>query len=275
MIEIPEAFSLASQMTDRLAGRTIEEVVVGFTTHKLAWYYGEPETFSDLAIGQVFSGARAVGGMVEGHVGNVRLLFSEGIKLRFHEPGSERPKKHQLLVGFSDGSALSAVVQMYGGVGVFSEGQCDNSYYGIAREKPSPLSDEFDRHYFQGLVTAPGGENLSMKALLATEQRIPGLGNGVLQDILFRVGVHPKTRVRAISAEQRERLLAALKKTLREMADQGGRDTELDLDGNPGRYTTIVSRKTVGTPCSICGQTIQKAAYMGGSVYFCPQCQPL
>lgn|GEM_PF-2077218 len=30
------------------------------------------------------------------------------------------------------------------------------------------------------------------KAFLATEQRIPGLGNGVLQDILWTARIHPK-----------------------------------------------------------------------------------
>jgi hypothetical protein len=39
-------------------------------------------------------------------------------------------------------------------------------------------------------------KKLSLKALLATEQRIPGLGNGVLQDILF------KARMRLWNAHQ-------------------------------------------------------------------------
>jgi formamidopyrimidine-DNA glycosylase len=43
---------------------------------------------------------------------------------------------------------------------------------------------------------------LSAKAFLATEQRIPGLGNGVLQDILFTAGIHPKRKMAAISEEE-------------------------------------------------------------------------
>ena len=51
---------------------------------------------------------------------------------------------------------------------------------------------KFSRAYFDGFISFPESQNLSVKALLATEQRIPGLGNGVLQDILHKTGVHPR-----------------------------------------------------------------------------------
>jgi formamidopyrimidine-DNA glycosylase len=57
--------------------------------------------------------------------------------------------------------------------------------------------------------------------------------------------------------------------------DRIGRDTELDLDGAPGGYATIMSRKNVGKPYPSCGNAIEKAACMGGSVYFCPACQAM
>lgn len=34
-----------------------------------------------------------------------------------------------------------------------------------------------------------------MKAFLAAEQRFPGIGNGVLQDILLESGIHPKRKI--------------------------------------------------------------------------------
>ena len=58
----------------------------------------------------------------------------------------------------------------------------------------SPLGDGFDAAYFDRLV-AGAKPNLSAKAFLATEQRIPGLGNGVLQDILFNARIHPKRKM--------------------------------------------------------------------------------
>lgn len=275
MIEIPEAETLARQLTESLEGKRIDQIVAGASPHKFAWYYGDPERYPDIIVGNTFRGACTVGGMVEATADDVRLLFSEGAKLRYIPADGTPPKKHQLLVTFSGGSMLAVSVQMYGGVGVFPEGALDNEYYLVAQGKPSPLSREFNKKYFRGLISSPDVEKLSAKALLATEQRIPGLGNGVLQDILFRAHVNPKRKIRELDDELRSRLFSAVKEVLREMADGGGRDTETDLFGNPGGYTTLMSRNTVGKPCGLCGVLIVKKAYMGGSVYYCPECQPV
>ncbi len=77
---------------------------------------------------------------------------------------------------------------------------------------------------------------VSFQALLATEQRIPGLGNGVLQDILFSAKMHPKKKVGTLSEEDKEVLFSSIKDTLSAMVSQGGRDTELDIFGHQGRY---------------------------------------
>jgi formamidopyrimidine-DNA glycosylase len=114
-----------------------------------------------------------------------------------------------------------------------------------------------------------------MKALLATEQRIPGLGNGVLQDILFNAGVHPKRKKSTLSDFQKAELFHCLKVTLKSMTDRGGRDTEKDLFGNLGGYKSVLSKNTYSVPCPNCGDTIIKEAYLGGTIYYCPACQPL
>jgi len=114
-----------------------------------------------------------------------------------------------------------------------------------------------------------------MKALLATEQRIPGLGNGVLQDILFNSGIHPKRKKSTLSDFEKAELFHSLKTTLNRMTEKGGRDTEKDLFGQNGRYKTTLSKNTVNQPCPNCGATIVKEAYMGGAVYYCPVCQKL
>ena len=114
-----------------------------------------------------------------------------------------------------------------------------------------------------------------MKALLATEQRIPGLGNGVLQDILFNAGLHPKRKMSTLSDFQLSELLYSLTVTLDKMTILGGRDTEKDLYGKPGGYQTLLSKISIKHPCRKCGDEIVKQPYMGGAIYFCPTCQPL
>ena len=203
------------------------------------------------------------------------LLFGDGVNLRFHGIEEKRPQKHQLLVEFDDFTALSASVQMYGGLWCFNIGEFENSYYLRAKDSISPISEEFDREYFNAILSSPGADKLSAKALLATEQRIPGLGNGTLQDILFNAGIHPKKKVSSFTKSDKELLYNSINTTLKEMIEKGGRDTEKDLFGNPGGYITKLSKNTANKPCKICGTTIIKEAYMGGSIYYCPQCQKI
>jgi formamidopyrimidine-DNA glycosylase len=99
------------------------------------------------------------------------------------------------------------------------------------------------------------------------------LGNGVLQDILFNARLHPAKKISTLSEAQVKTLLDAIRGTLAEMADRGGRDTEKDLFGDPGGYKTLLCKHTVNTPCTVCGTIIRKKAYMGGSIYYCEQCQ--
>jgi formamidopyrimidine-DNA glycosylase len=197
------------------------------------------------------------------------------VALRFHSGDEKRPDKHQLLIEFEDGTAISASIQMYGGLWCFKEGEFQNPYYDAAKSKPSPLSDEFDRVYFENLITPSDVQQLSVKAFLATEQRIPGLGNGVLQDILYNAKIHPKRKVETITDGERESLFHSIKSTLKEMTEQGGRDTTKDLFGEPGGYRTRLSQNTIDKPCPVCGGRIVKQQYLGGSIYFCGGCQKI
>lgn len=275
MLEIPEALVEAGQLNDTVRGRTITRVVAAATPHKFAFFTGDPGAYHAMLAGLPIKRAAAIGGMVEMEAGSIRLVAGDGAGLRYHEAGAPRPKKHQLLMEFDDGSALSATVQMYGGLWCFVEGEFDNKYYTVAREKPSPLHDSFDGQYFSRMIGAPEVQKLSLKAFLATEQRIPGLGNGVFQDIAWQAGLHPRRKILDLPAGERELLFVTLKRLLREMTEQGGRDTEKDLFGRPGGYRTVMSKNGQGNGCPACGSAIRKEAYLGGSIYYCPECQPL
>ena len=54
---------------------------------------------------------------------------------------------------------------------------------------------------------------------------------------------------------------------------EGGWDTEKNLLGLPGGYRTRMSKNMLGTPCARCQTEIVKMTYLGGAVYFCPECQ--
>lgn len=272
MIELPEATVLAKQISETIVGKRVKKVMAAKSPHKFAWYYGDPKKYPGLLLGKAIGAAASYGGMVEIPAGDATLLFGDGVNLRYFATQEKLPEKHQLWIEFEDASYLVGLVRMYGGLWAFPTGSFDNKYYQLSKEKTPPLSDAFGRAYFDSLFSESTSK-LSLKAFLATEQRIPGLGNGVLQDILFNAKMHPKKKVNTLSSKGKEELLGSLKATLTRMVDGGGRDTETDLHGRPGGYRTLLSRNTVNKPCSVCGTIIRKEAYMGGSIYFCPQCQ--
>jgi formamidopyrimidine-DNA glycosylase len=274
MIEIPEAFILAAQTEQSLIGKQVSTVITLHSPHKFAWFSGDPQRYKEYLSGKVITGSEARAGQLEIILENYSLVFSDGVNLRFHPDDTGIPEKHQLLVKFQDKTALSASIAMYGGILCSPIGNIDNPYYLAARNKPSPLTSTFNLPYFTTLFRT-ASQKLSLKAFLATEQRIPGLGNGVLQDILFHAGDHPKRKLADLGESEIQKLFQAIKTTLSDMAESGGRDTENDLFGKPGRYITQMSKNTVGKPCPNCGQTIQKEAYLGGSIYYCSSCQKL
>lgn len=275
MIELPEAVTLARQITDTFAGKVITSAVADASPHKFAWYHGDPAGYADLLRGACIERAVPHGGMVQIIAGDVRMLFTDGVSLRLVPAGERRPAKHQLLMEFDDDTALAASVQMYGGLWAYREGDFHSPYFDTACEKPSPLTDEFDADYFARLLDDGGAASKSAKAFLATEQRVPGLGNGVLQDILWNARINPRRSMSSLSRSQFDELFDSVKTTLQAMTEYGGRDTEKDLFGETGGYITKLSKNTVDMPCPACGGSITKEAYMGGSVYYCRNCQPI
>ncbi len=276
MNELPEYLHIADQLRGIVPGKRIRRTIAGASAHGFAFYWGDPAAYPDMLNGHTVEAVDARGMYVELIVSeDMRVSLHDGVNIRLYAPGEAVPEKHQLLLELEDGASLVGTIQMYGGLWAFPAGAMDeNIYYRAALEKPSPLSDAFDAAYFEALL-ASVKPTTSAKALLATEQRVPGLGNGVLQDILYRAGVHPKRKVGTLSSAQLEGLFGSVKNTLREMYEQGGRDVEKDLFGKPGGYPTRLSSKTWQQPCLQCGGVIQRQAYLGGNVYFCPRCQPL
>ena len=104
---------------------------------------------------------------------------------------------------------------------------------------------------------------------------IPGLGNGVLQDILYHTHIHPKKKISGLTDKERENLFYQIKETMNDIYHLGGRSTESDLFGANGKYVACLSKDTAGMACPRCGETIAKENYLGGSIYYCRGCQPL
>lgn len=274
MIELPEALARADELQKTLMGKKVEKVYPPSSPHKFCWFNGEAEAYDGMLRGKQVTGAKGFGIFAEiNFEGGVKLCINDGVNPRIYHKDDKVPEKYQLRIDFSHGSVLILTVAMYGGIACFDK-VYENEYYEISKKGISPLSPEFDELYFEELFHSVKA-NTSAKAFLATKQRIPGLGNGVLQDILLEAGIHPKRKIGTLSESEKEKIFTSIKDVLSEMVRLGGRDTEKDIWGNPGGYKTKMSKHTYKKGCPKCGAEITKAAYLGGTVYYCSVCQPL
>jgi formamidopyrimidine-DNA glycosylase len=274
MNEFPEIKSLERQAGKLLAGKKIANVLNSNSPHKFAFFTGNPLEYGKLLKGRTIESAQGVGIFLDIVCdGGIKITSGDGANLLYGKKDDSQPSKYQLLLEFEDGSWLAYTVAMYGFISVY-QGENEGKYYKLNAEGISPLSNKFSEAYYKKLIKA-AKPNLSAKAFLATEQRIPGVGNGVLQDILFNCGINPKRKLSDLSEDDLSKMFASIKATLADMLKNGGRNTEKDIFGKKGGYQTLLSKNTYKSPCPKCGRKIVKEAYLGGSVYYCTRCQPV
>jgi formamidopyrimidine-DNA glycosylase len=275
MIELPELVVLKRQIQKTLKGKKINQGNLGNSPHKFVWYNRTHEEFAKLVQGKTIGEPTVKGRwffipLLPGYV----LTFGEwGGKLLYHEKDSNTPPKYHLLLNFTDGSALSLMIQMWGAVELYKQGEELNRKY-VKNMAPDPLNPAFTFSYFQSLIESllPKGKR-SVKSLLTQDQLVPGIGNSILQDILFHAKLHPKYPIQKLNPTQIKILYDTIQTVINQGISQGGRSDETMLYGQPGQYRRILDSQSVGKPCPVCGETIEKSSYLGGACYFCPSCQ--
>jgi formamidopyrimidine-DNA glycosylase len=275
MFELPEMITLAKQMNETLSRRTIRRGVLGNTPHKFVWYNRSHDEFERLTKGKKIGEARVKGrwlflGLDPGYV----LVLGEfGGRVLYHSPGSAVPAKYHLYLTFEDDSFFTATTQMWGAVELYEKGKEYSGKY-VKDMKTTPVEADFTYPYFISLINILAQEGKkSVKGLLTQDQTIPGLGNAIAQDILFKAGLHPKHPVNDLKEEQKQQLYNQIIDTVNEVIDKGGRNDEHDLYNNPGKYMRLMDKNSVKNPCPQCGGKVEKMQYLGGACYVCPACQ--
>jgi formamidopyrimidine-DNA glycosylase len=278
MIEMPEATTIARQMNETLTGNIVAKFERGNKTHKFLWLNRPDEEYAAILPGLKVTGASSFGRSIYLRLEDYMVWWSDtGGKILYHAPGEKLPKDYHLGWKFTDGSALTFAMQMWGGVKLLDESEFD--------EKPKedvgvqPLSNEFTLARFEEMLeeypekTSKGIKGFLVATRYVTPNCIQGLGNAIVQDILFHARISPKRKTMDISPEEQEILFKAINSTVSEAIHLGGRYDEVDHFGNPGGYIRLMDSKTIGTPCIRCGAEIQKISYLGGACYLCPSCQ--
>jgi formamidopyrimidine-DNA glycosylase len=273
MFELPEMLTLADQMNETIKGKEIRKGMLGNSPHKFVWYNRKPPEFGKLTRSKQVGNAYAKGNwmFIPLEPGYVLVIGEFGGKVLFHEPGSKIPKKYHLCITFTDNSFVTACTQMWGAVELYEKGKEHSGKY-VKNMKPTPVDKGFTYTYFKKLITGIK-EKKSTKGLLTQDQLIPGIGNAITQDILFKAKLHPRHPLSDLTEKQQRKLYDAMIHTVKAVIHEGGRYDEYDLYGNKGGYKRLMDRNAAGKPCPQCRRKIQKIQYLGGACYVCPGCQ--
>jgi len=116
----------------------------------------------------------------------------------------------------------------------------------------------------------------AIKSALMHQALIAGLGNIYADESLFAARIDPRTPARRLSLQQVQRLLRAIRSTLRSAIRHHGSTVRdyiygPDQEGNFQNHHRVYQR--TGRPCQVCGTPIKRIVLTGRSTHFCPRCQ--
>ena len=186
-------------------------------------------------------------------------LMSAG-RLRFLATGAKKPKTPMFRLRFASGGELvltEAGKKKRAGVWLLSPDALDAE---LAHLGPDAL--ELDA---SSLAEILARERRQLHPLLRDQRAIAGIGRAHANEILLRARLSPFKASTDLSAEEVERLGAAVREDLE-------RALELRLAGKDDKAVYRVHNR-LGEPCPQCGAPIARVDYEEHTVFYCPSCQ--
>jgi len=179
--------------------------------------------------------------LVDGHTGQERLVYSSD---------KANEKWDRLIVTFADGGQLRVR---------------DPRRLGAAELDPDEerlgpdaltLTAKQLRERVLRASTAP------LKAILMDQSRVAGLGNLIVDEVLWRAGLDPLRPAGQLCADEERVLLKAIKSALRDMGKRGGSHTG-----------DVYASRTLGGVCPRDGAPLTRRTIGGRTTWSCPQHQ--
>ena len=121
--------------------------------------------------------------------------------------------------------------------------------------------DAFEVADEQLAAALEGGRN-ALKARLLDQRRVAGLGNLLVDEILWRTGLDPAREARSLDEVEQKQLAEAIRSTTAELAERGGSHTgDLHL------------ARVRGGSCPRDGELLDRRTIGGRTTYSCPRHQ--
>ncbi len=138
---------------------------------------------------------------------------------------------------------------------------------GIAALGPDALALS-DEGWAELLAT---GGSTRLKGLLREQHVVAGIGNAYSDEILHAARLSPYATAAGLSAEERRRLVTAVRQVLGEaLSNNRGREPSGLKDG---KRSGLAVHGRAGHACPVCGTTVAEVVLADSSFQYCPTCQ--
>lgn len=269
MPELPEVEVTRRGIEKRVGGARLERAVLRAPTLR----YPIPAGLARTLAGRPLVATKRRGKYLLLDLDGGHLLIHLGMSgsLRFVAPGTP-PEKHDH-ADFVFGTTVLRLTdpRRFGALLWLTGDPLDHPL--LARLGIEPLSRAFTADW---LHAALRGKSVAIKPALMDSGLVVGVGNIYAAESLFDAGIDPRRAAGQVALVRLERLVPAIKKTLRAAIRAGG-STLRDFCNPEGGMGNFQTRHKVydraGEPCVVCGTPIKLIRQGQRSTCYCPKCQ--
>jgi len=138
---------------------------------------------------------------------------------------------------------------------------------GIASLGPDPLTPEFTREVFDGILSA----SQQIKGLLRSQSVVAGIGNAYSDEILHAAKISPFAIAKTLDDGSKDRLFAAIGEVLGEAVESAVGKAPAELKDSKRNSMRVHGR--TGQTCPVCGDTVREVSFADTALQYCPGCQ--
>jgi formamidopyrimidine-DNA glycosylase len=257
MPELPDVDGFRRVLAGNAVGRRIEAVRV----HDPAMLrQGTPQGLGRALKGRRFAEPRRHGKWLIAPAGDAELLMHFGMTglLEWRDTGAERHRHDRLVVVCEGGELRYRNMRRFGALGLARDADERAALTGPL----GPDAQGLDQDEFTELIDGRRG---SVKSALMDQRLIAGLGNLMVDEILWRASVNPRAELRRLSRARRKRIYAAMGEVIRDSVPTGR------VPPAEGWLTGV--RNARDPHCPRCGRRLRRDTVAGRTTRWCPRCQ--
>ena len=269
MPELPEVETSRRGIEPYLLNRTIKNIAI--RQHKLRWPI--PDNLPSLASGQKIRKVCRRAKYIYLKLDNGSIIIHLGMSgsLRICEKDTPAEKHDHIDICVSNKILRLRDPRKFGCVLWTAEDI--NQHKLIKVLGPEPLDNAFTAEYLHSKTSK---RTCSIKSFIMNSHMVVGVGNIYASESLFRAGINPKRKAGSVSIARLEKLVNAIKLTLRESIEQGGTTLKdfTSENGQPGYFAQkLLVYGKAGENCSVCGKPVKQITQQARSTFYCTQCQ--